>query len=141
MITISRTILGQKRMQDIPNDHVEPIGSRWLYTLKDYPFDTYQPNNPEAEKNAKYKARLIVQGMNEKVYDTYSPTPSPESVRLCLALAIICNWDIKFSDVSTAFLRADTLGVPYVYPPDTENLQDTTKVWELKIFIRIKECP
>ena len=64
-------------MQDIPNDHAEPIGSRWLYTLKDYPYDTYQPYNTEAEKNARFKARLIVQGMNEKVDDTYSPTPSP----------------------------------------------------------------
>ena len=115
-------------MQEIPNDHAEPIGSRWLYTLKDYPYDTYQPHNPEAEKNARYKARLIVQGMNEKVDDTYSPTPSPESVRLCLSLSIICDWEIKFSDVSTAFLHADTLGIPYVYPPDTEQLQDTTKV-------------
>ena len=106
-------------MQDIPNDHAEPIGSRWLYTLKDYPYDTYQPYNTEAEKNARYKARLIVQGMNEKVDDTYSPTPSPESVRLCLTLSIICDWEIKLSDVSTAFLHADTLGIPYVYPPDT----------------------
>ena len=37
-----------------------------------------------------------------------------------------------FSDVPTAFLHADTLGIPYVHPPDTENLQDTTKVWILK---------
>ena len=48
-------------MQEIPSDHAEPIGSRWLYTLKDYPYDTYQPYNTEAEKNARYKARLIVQ--------------------------------------------------------------------------------
>ena len=54
------------------------------------------------------------------------------TVRLCLSLSIICNWEIKFSDVSAAFLHADTLGIPYVYPPDTEKLQDTTKVWKLK---------
>ena len=115
-------------MQDIPNDHAEPIGPGWFYALKNYPYDMYHPNNLEAEKNAGYKARLIFQGMDEKVNDTYSPTPSPESVRLCLALIIICDWDIKFPDVSTAFLHADTLGIPYVYPPDTEKLQDTTKV-------------
>ena len=38
--------------QDIPNDHPNPIGCRWLYTLKDYPFDTYQTNAPEAEATA-----------------------------------------------------------------------------------------
>ena len=75
--------------QTIPNDHPTPIGCRWLYTLKDYPYDTYQKNNPEAEKNARYKARLIVQGMNEQIDDTYSPTPSAESVRICLTIAVI----------------------------------------------------
>ena len=119
-------------MQDIPNEHPDPIGCRWLYTLKDYPFDTYQPNNPDAEKNARYKARLIVQGMNEKIDDTYSPTPSAESVRTCLTLSIIGNWTIKFSDVQTAFLHAEVIGNPYVYPPETEKLTNTTKVWKLK---------
>merc|ERR1711915_217561 len=97
-----------------------PIGCRWLYTLKDYPYDTYQKNNPEAEKNARYKARLIVQGMNEQIDDTYSPTPSAELVRICLTIAVIGNWVIKFADVSTAFLHADVIGNPYVYPPEKE---------------------
>ena len=70
--------------QEIPNDHPEPIPCRWLYTLKDYPYDTYQKGCPEAEQQSRFKARLIVQGMSEEVDDTYSPTPSPESVRLCL---------------------------------------------------------
>ena len=60
--------------QDIPKDHSDPIGCRWLYTLKDYPFDEYQKDNPEAEKEARYKARLIAQGMNES--GNVSPPPS-----------------------------------------------------------------
>ena len=117
--------------QDIPKDHSDPIGCRWLYTLKDYPFDEYQKDNPEAEKDARYKARLIVQGMNEEVDDTYSPTPTVESVRICLTISVICEWIIKFTDVSTAFLHADVIGNKYVYPPETENL-GPTKVWKLK---------
>ena len=128
--------------QDIPNDHPDPIGCRWLYTLKDYPFDTYQPNNDEAEMSARYKARLIVQGMNEVVDDTYSPTPSAESVRLCLTFGVYRNWVIKFTDVSTAFLHADVIGNPYVYPPDTENLSHTTNVWKLnKALYGLKSAP
>ena len=67
--------------QDIPNDHPDPIGCRWLYTLKNYPFDTYQKGSPEAEGEATHKARLIVQGMNGECDDTYSPTPMSESIR------------------------------------------------------------
>ena len=79
--------------------------------------------------------------MNGKVDDTYLPTPTAESVRLCLTIAVHRNWAIKFTDVSTAFLHADVIGNPYVYPPDTENLGDTHKVWKLKKgTIRPKEC-
>ena len=74
----------------------------------------------------------MVQGMNEEIDDTYSPTPSAESVRIGLTLALIGNWKIKFADVSTAFLHADVIGNPYVYPPETECLEDKTKVWKLK---------
>ena len=129
-------------LQEVPNNHPVPIGCRWLYTLKDYPYDTYQKNNPEAEGKARHKARLIVQGMNEKIEDTYSPTPSAESVRICLTLAQIGKWRIKFSDVSTAFLHADVIGNPYVYPPETERLENTTKVWKLnKALYGLKSAP
>merc|ERR1711915_262850 len=55
-----------------------------------------------------------------------------ESVRICLTIAVIGNWVIKFADVSTAFLHADVIGNPYVYPPETENMENETKVWKLK---------
>ena len=64
--------------QEVPENHPDPIGFRWLYILKDYPFDEYQKDNPEAEVGARYKARLIAQGMNEEIDDTYSPTPTAE---------------------------------------------------------------
>ena len=128
--------------QDIPNDHPDPIGCRWLYTLKHYPYDTYQKQAPEAEAEATHKARLIVQGMNEECDDTYSPTPMAESIRLVITLAVSNNWDIRFTDVSTAFLHADVIGNPYVYPPETENLDNTNTVWKLnKAQYGLKSAP
>ena len=70
--------------------------------------------------------------MHEQVDDTYSPTPTAESVRTCLTLAVARNWIIKFTDVSTAFLHANVIGNKYVYPPESENLGGTNKVWKLK---------
>ena len=128
--------------QDIPNDHPDPIGCRWLYTLKHYPYDTYQKQSPEAEGEATHKARLIVQGMNEECDDTYSPTPMAESIRLVITLAISNHWDIRFTDVSTAFLHADVIGNPYIYPPETENLDNTNIVWKLnKAQYGLKSAP
>ena len=49
-------------------------------------------NNKEAEEQSRHKARLIVQGMLEQVDDTYSPTPSSESARICLTLASHQDW-------------------------------------------------
>ena len=101
----------------------------------------YQKDNPEAEINAKYKARLIAQGMLEEVDDTYSPTPTAESVRICLTIAVMRDWVIKFTDVSTAFLHAAVIGNIYVYPPETENL-GPTKVWRLnKALYGLKSAP
>ena len=80
--------------------------------------------------------------MNEKIDDTYSPTPSAESVRIGLTIALIGNWKIKFADVSTAFLHADVIGNPYVYPPETEKLDKQTKVWKLnKALYGLKSAP
>ena len=128
--------------QDIPNDHPDPIGCRWLYTLRNYPFDTYQKGSPEAEAEATYKARLIVQGMDEECDDTYSPTPMSESIRLIITLSVLNDWDIRFTDVSTAFLHADVIGNPYVSPPETEGLDGTNIVWELsKAQYGLKSAP
>ena len=128
--------------QDIPNDHPDPIGCRWLYTLKHYPYDTYQKQSPEAEAEATHKARLIVQGMNEECDDTYSPTPMAESIRLVITLAVSNNWDIRFTDVSTAFLHADVIGNPYIYSPEKENLENTNIVWKLnKAQYGLKSAP
>ena len=80
--------------------------------------------------------------MNEEIDNTYSPTPTAESVRLCLTLAILCDWIIKFTDVSTAFLHAEVIGTPYVFAPETENLDHTTKVWKLnKALYGLKSAP
>ena len=128
--------------QDIPNDHPDPIGCRWLYTLKNYPFDTYQKGSPEAEGEATHKARLIVQGMNEECDDTYSPTPMSESIRLIITLSVLNDWDIRFTDVSTAFLHADVIGNPYIFPPETEKLDGTNIVWKLnKAQYGLKSAP
>ena len=58
--------------------------------------------------------------------------PSAESVRICLTFSVICDWDIKLTDVSTAFLHADVIGNPYVFPPETEGLCGKNTVLEVK---------
>ena len=65
--------------EEIPQDHPSPTDCRLLYASKDYPYDVYQKDNPKAESIARYKARLISQGLCEEVDDTYAPTPTVES--------------------------------------------------------------
>ena len=45
-------------------------------------------------------------------------------------MAVMCCWDIKFTDVSSALPLAEAIGLNNVYPPETENL-GPTKVWRL----------
>ena len=80
--------------------------------------------------------------MNEECDDTYSPTPMSESIRLLIVLSVMNGWDIRFTDVSTAFLHADVIGNPYVFPPETEGLDGTNIIWKLnKAQYGLKSAP
>ena len=58
----------------------------------------------------RYKARLVARGFNQKkgrdYFDTYSPTPTKETLRILLAIANKRGYHMLQSDVNTAFLNA-----------------------------------
>ena len=52
------------------------------------------------------------------------------------------NLETKFAGEPTAFLHSSEIGNPYVYPPETENLEKETKVWKLnKALYGLKSAP
>ncbi len=66
------------------------------------------------------KSRLCVRGFEQHLQTAvscFSPTPSSGSLRLVLALAHQRNYDIRFGDISAAFLHAEINDRVIVRPP------------------------
>ena len=118
---------------------------RWLYVLKNYPYENFLKGDEEAILGAKFKARCIVQGFGDPVekLDTYSPTPNIMSVRILITLAIRENWEIGIGDVSTAFLHADTQRKMYVIPPEHVYEENEKPIYWLlkKSLYGLKDAP
>ena len=70
----------------------------------------------------KYKARLVVQGFDQKAgidfFDTYSPVAHISTIRVLLALASIHKLIIYQMDVKTAFLHRDLEEKIYMHQPE-----------------------
>jgi hypothetical protein len=88
------------------------IGTRWVFKLK---LDSLG-------NVARYKARLVAQGFNQREgidYDKiYAPVVKFDSVRTLLALVEASNWELKQLDVTTAFLYAPVKEDIYLKAPD-----------------------
>jgi hypothetical protein len=96
----------------------KPLSTRWLYKLK----------RDENGKIARYKARLVVRGFEQRYgldYDqTFAGVAKSATWRILFALAAINDWEIEQMDVKGAFLHGDI---------DEEVFIDLPDGWELTL--------
>lgn len=112
----------EKEMHSIEANHTwkltelpagkKTIGLKWILKLK-----------KDAQGNiTKQKARLVAKGyVQEQGVDfdeVYAPVTRLETVRLLLALAAKCEWEVHHLDVKTAFLNGDISEDVYVLKPE-----------------------
>jgi len=88
------------------------ISTKWVFTKK----------TNENNQITKYKARLVARGFKqiiEKDFDaTYSPTLSPEIIRIILCISSKLYWNIYQLDIKAAYLNADLDKTIYVNIPE-----------------------
>lgn len=89
----------------------KPIGCRWVYKIK----------RDASGKPAKYKARLVAQGYNQKYGqdfdEVYAPVIQQTTLRTLLAVASKRNLLLKHYDIKTAYLYANLEEELYMRQP------------------------
>src|SRR3954464_15089395 len=90
----------RKPSMDLP-DGRKAVENKWIFK-----------NKTDADGNVTvYKARLVAKGFRQIQgvdYDeTFSPVAMLKSVRIMLAIAAFCDYEIWQMDVKTAFLNGD----------------------------------
>ena len=100
----------------VPDDGQERISTRWVLTMK----------------NDKVKARLVARGFEEmSEVQSDSPTISKCGMRVCLMLGACSSWNIKSTDIKSAFLQSNEMQrAVYLRPP--KEADDTGSLWRLK---------
>jgi hypothetical protein len=87
------------------------IGLKWVYKVK---------RDPEG-KIVKHKARLVAKGYSQRqgvdFEEVFAPVARMETVRLLLAMAAHCGWEVHHMDVKSAFLNGDLAEEVYVSQP------------------------
>ncbi|MBW0494318.1 hypothetical protein O181_034033 [Austropuccinia psidii MF-1] len=90
-------------LKEVPHESI--LGIKWVFTKK-----------PE-----QFQARLVARGFHQIHginYDqTFSPTPTFNSLRLLFSKACSNNWNIRTFDVKVAFLHSLINKPVYVWPP------------------------
>ena len=85
------------------------------------------------KKGSEIRARLVARGFEEEVFaDIDSPTVGKGMVRMVLTLAASMNWELKTTDIKSAFLQ----GLPltrdvYLVPPPEADVEPGC-IWKLK---------
>ena len=84
------------------------------------------------EKNGGVRARLVARGYEESFKErTDSPTVSKNVLRTFLAIAPNTNWNVKTTDIKSAFLQGKTISREiHVSPPKETELKG--KLWKLQ---------
>ncbi|KMQ84013.1 retrovirus-related pol polyprotein from transposon tnt 1-94 [Lasius niger] len=116
-------------VEKLPQKDIKPLISRWIFKIK---------------SDGKYKARLVVQGCEQKYgmnyEETYSPVVSTNALRILLALAAMKNYKIITFDIKTAFLYGQLDEDIYMYPLEGNNYKD--KICKLrKALYGLKQSP
>lgn len=82
-----------------PPSHGNVIGCQWIYKIK---------HNSDGSV-ARYKARLVANGIQQSegmdYNETFSPVIKQPTIRVVLSLAVHHHWKLKQLDVSNAFLH------------------------------------
>ncbi|GJV38490.1 zinc finger, CCHC-type containing protein [Tanacetum coccineum] len=88
-----------------------PLGCKWIFKRKMKVDGTVE----------KFKARLVIQGFNQRsgidYFDTYAPVARISTIRLLIALASIHSLIIHQMDVKTAFLNGELEEEVYMNQP------------------------
>ncbi|KAG9447270.1 hypothetical protein H6P81_013398 [Aristolochia fimbriata] len=88
-----------------------PIGCKWVYKVKTKAHGSIDW----------YKARLVAKGYNQDYgidyEETFAPVARLTSVRVLIAIASICHWDLFQMDVKNAFLNGALTEEVYMVPP------------------------
>jgi hypothetical protein len=112
-----------------------PISCRWLFRIKSNPDGTV----------ARYKARLVVRGFEQKAGvdydDTFAPVVALDCLRLFLSIAASNNYEICQFDVKTAFLNGELNHPIYMSQPPGYG-DGTTRICFLqKSLYGLKQAP
>ena len=107
------------------------------------------------EKGKDVRARLTARGFQEDAdFPTDSPTVQKHSLKLLLAFAATKQWEVKTTDVSSAFLQGDQMDRDvYVKPPREAaapgklwrlnkclyGLKDASRKWYLRVLSKLKD--
>nr|GEW40045.1 zinc finger, CCHC-type [Tanacetum cinerariifolium] len=88
-----------------------PLGCKWIFKRKLKVYGTVE----------KFKARLVIQGFNQKsgiyYFDTYAPVARISTIRLLTVMAFIHNLIIHQMDMKTTFLNGDLEEEVYMNQP------------------------
>ena len=113
------------------------IGLKWVFKLK---------RNEKGEV-VKHKARLVAKGyvQNQGVdfKEVFAPVARLESVRLLLAIAAHCSWEVHHMDVKSSFLNGELKKTVYVrQPPGFLDNDNPGKVLRLhKALYGLRQAP
>ena len=79
--------------------HINLVGCKWFFKLK---------LNSDGSIS-RYKARPVAKGFHQQAgadfHETFNPVIKLTTVRLVLAIAVNCKWELRQLDVSNAFLH------------------------------------
>ncbi len=115
----------------------KPLPCKWVYRLK-----RDENGNPY-----RFKARLVIKGFLQMegvdYSDTFAPVMKYPSLRLLLAIACICDFEIKQMDVDNAFLNANLNEDIYMVQPQGFISSETPlSVYKLKKSLYgLKQAP
>ncbi|CAI7844030.1 unnamed protein product [Closterium sp. NIES-54] len=85
-------------IDDVPPSGVNRVDGMWIFRVK------RPPGSPPAVK-ARYVARGLSQRQGVDYFQTFSPTPKMNALRVLLHIAAQRDYELHFLDFSTAFLK------------------------------------
>ena len=107
------------------------------------------------QKGDEKRARLTARGFQEEAnFPTDSPTVQKHSIRLILTVASTNNWDIKTTDITSAFLQGSKMDRDVFIKPPREaeekgklwklikclyGLKDASRKWYFRVLNKLKE--
>ncbi|KAD6119247.1 hypothetical protein E3N88_10518 [Mikania micrantha] len=106
---------GPRKEQDMVSHKPEGknvVGVKWTFKTK---------IGPHGEVS-RYKARLVAKGYSQiegiDYTETFAPVARFETIRVVIAVAAHCGWELHQLDVKTAFLNGDLTEEIYVQQPE-----------------------